>query len=121
MRRFIVLTMMCLLPLQVSWAAVVDYYGHSQGKAAQHFGHHGDAHKAFSEKSDPEKLNSDQQPAKFDLGHDHCHMSGFLGLLNEAVVYPPVPATLPSLRCDEGIYSSPTLDRPERPKWSALA
>jgi hypothetical protein len=121
MRNLVVILMLCLVPLQFSWAAVADYCGHEQGKAAQHFGHHDDEHKAFSEKSDPEKFNSDQQPGKFDLGHDHCHMSGFLGLPNEAVAHTSVPPTLPSLRCDERIRSSLALDKPERPNWHALA
>ena len=116
MRRFLVLIMLCMLPLQISWAVVADYCGHEQGKAAQHFGHHDDEHKAFSEKSD-----LDKQPGKSNLGHDHCHMSGFLCLLNEAVAHTSVPPTLPSLRCDERIRSSLALDRPERPKWHALA
>lgn len=121
MRRFLVLILLCLLPLQISWAAVADYCGHEQEKTAQHFGHHGDEHKAFPEKSDPDKFNSDQQPGKFDLGHDHCHMSGFLGLMNEVAFHASALPAQPSLRCDERAYSSPALDKPERPKWHALA
>jgi len=116
MRRFLILVMLCLLPLQVSWAAVSDYCGHEQGKAAQHFGHHDHDHKVFSEKSD-----SGKQPGKLDVGHDHCHLSGFLGLLNTVVVQASVPPTLPSLRGNERIYSSPALDRLERPNWHSLA
>ncbi|MBT9522580.1 MAG: hypothetical protein IV101_17035 [Dechloromonas sp.] len=116
MRRFLILVMLCLLPLQVSWAAVSDYCGHEQGKAAQHFGHHDHDHKVFSEKSD-----SGKQSGKLDFGHDHCHLSGFLGLLNELVVQASVPPTLPTLRGDERIYSSLALDRLERPNWYSLA
>ena len=116
MRRFLILVMLCLLPLQVSWAAVSDYCGHEQGKAAQHFGHHDHDHKAVSEKS-----NSGKQPGKLDCGHDHCHLSGFLGLLTELVVHASVPPTLPALRGDERIYSSLAPDRLERPNWYSLA
>lgn len=116
MRRLLVLLMLCLLPFQMSWAAVAEYCGHEQEKASQHFGHHDDEHKAFSAKPDPDK-----QPDKFNLGHDHCHMSGFLGLINEAAFHASVPPTQPSLRCDEAVYPSLALDRPERPKWHALA
>lgn len=108
--------MLCLLPLQISWAAVADYCEHDQDKAAQHFGHHDDEHKAFSTKSDPDK-----QPGKFNLGHDHCHMSSFLGFLKEATFHAPVLPALPPLRCDERAYFSLAQDRPERPKWHALA
>ncbi len=116
MKRLFLILMLAVLPLQISWAAVADYCGHEPGKAGQHFGHHDEEHKAS-----PATPDSDNQPGKFDLGHDHCHMSGFLGLLNEAVAHIPVPPTLPSLRCDERIRSSLALDRPERPKWRALA
>ena len=116
MQRFLVLILLCLLPLQISWAAVANYCEHEQDKAAQHFGHHDDEHKAFSAKSDPDK-----QPGKFDLGQDHCHMSVFIGLLNDAAFHAPAPPAQPALRCDEAACSSLALDRPERPKWRALA
>mgnify|MGYP006898455926 CR=1 FL=1 len=116
MRRFLILVMLCLLPLQVSWAAVSDYCGHEQEKAAQHFGHHDHDHKAFPEKSD-----ADKQPGKLNFGHDHCHLSGFLGLLSELVVQTSLPPTQPALRGDERIYASPALDRLERPNWHTLA
>ncbi|WP_239249904.1 hypothetical protein [Candidatus Nitrotoga sp. M5] len=116
MRRFILSLMMCLLPLQISWAAVAEYCGHEQSKAVQHFGHHDDEHKASSAKPDPDK-----QPEKFNLGHDHCHMSVFLGLLNESAFRSPAPPTQPSLRSNEAVYPSITQNRPERPKWSGLA
>ncbi|MBI5860930.1 MAG: hypothetical protein HZB64_01910 [Rhodocyclales bacterium] len=119
MRRFIVLLMLCLLPLQTSWAAVADYCGHGQGEAVQHFGHHDDGHEgyeAYSKKSDPDK-----QPGKADLGHDHCHLAAFLGLLSGTAIHVPDQPVLSPLRCDEPIHSSLALDRPERPKWRALA
>ena len=116
MRRLLVLLMLCLLPFQMSWAAMAEYCGHEQGKAAQHIGHHDAEHKAFSAQSD-----SDKQPGKFNIGHDHCHVSGFLGLLNEAAFLASVIPSQPSLRYDEAAYPSLALDRPERPKWRALA
>jgi len=116
MRRFLVLILLCLLPLQISWAAVIDHCGHEQGKAAQHFGHHDDEHKTFSGKVDPDK-----QPGQYDLGHDHCHMAGFLGLLNRHIVDTTLTPLLPSLRIDAGIHPSPAMVRPERPKWQVLA
>lgn len=121
MKRLIFILLLAVLPFQISWAAVADYCGHEEEKTAQHFGHHDDEHKAFSEKSDPEKFNSDKQPGKFNLGHDHCHMSVFFGLLNDAAFHAFVPPSLPSLRFDEGAYTSLALDKPERPKWHALA
>lgn len=119
MRRFVVFLMLCLLPLQISWAAVADYCGHGQGETVQHFGHHDeghDGHEASSEKSDPDK-----QTGKFNIGHDHCHLAVFLGLLSGTAVHASEQSALPPLRCDERIHASLALDRPERPKWYALA
>ncbi|MBI3524553.1 MAG: hypothetical protein HY066_08485 [Betaproteobacteria bacterium] len=117
MRRFLVLIMLCLLPLQTSWAAVADYRGHGQDEAAPHFGHHNDEHEALPAESGP-----DQQSDQYKLGYDHCHLSGFLCLLNsEPAFHARVPATQSSLRCDELAYPSLVRDRPERPKWRALA
>ena len=116
MRRLLVLLMLCLLPLQMSWAAVADHCGHEPEKGAQHFGHHDDEHQAFSGDSDLNK-----QHGKYDPGHDHCHMSSFMALLNEVVADAAFTPLLPSLRSVEGIHSSLALVRPERPKWFALA
>lgn len=119
MQRLMVLLILCLLPLQISWAAVADYCGHGKGEAVQHFGHHDDGHEgheASSGKSDPDK-----QSGKAGFGHDHCHLAVFLGLLGGTVIHTPDQPALPPLRCDERIHASLPLDRPERPKWYALA
>lgn len=116
MRRFIVLLVLCLLPTQIAWASAVEYVGHGQNEAIQHFGHHDDAHKAFSGHSSP-----DQQTEKSSLTHDHCHTVGFLGFLNDSVFHATLPPADSSLHTDEVAYLSATQDRPERPNWSALA
>ena len=116
MRRFLVLIMMCLLPLQISWAAVSDYCGHAQEEATHHFGHHDDEHEAFVAES-----GLDKQPGKSSFGHDHCHLSGFLGLLNETVSLIPLPPAQLSLHSDGPSYVLLALVRPERPKWRVLA
>ncbi|ADL54958.1 hypothetical protein Galf_0926 [Gallionella capsiferriformans ES-2] len=114
--RFFLVFMLCVLPLQASWAAVAGYCGHEQGKAAQHFGHHDDEHTDFLEKN-----HSDKQSGKLDLGHDHCHMSSFLAVPNVFVAHTPALSSQSSLHCDERIRSSLALARPERPKWHMLA
>ena len=40
MRRFVLLFLMLILPLQWSWAAVASVCRHETGSAAQHLGHH---------------------------------------------------------------------------------
>ena len=117
MRRLFVLFMLCLLPLQISWAAVSDYGGHEPGQTAHHFDHHDDERTASSGLPD-----NGPHPHTDDLGHDHCHMSGFLSLMSETVFFAAIPsALLPSSRHNEATYASLVLDRPERPKWHVLA
>lgn len=111
MRRFLVLLMLCLLPLQISWAAVAEYCGHEQGKAAHHFGHHDEEHKVS-----PDNPNGGKQPGQSGMGHDHCHLSGFQGILSTFTLT-ACNFSQPSLHCDDGPYSHLAPDRPERPKW----
>lgn len=115
MRRLLVLIMLCLLPLQISWAAVANYCGHEQDKTAQHFGHHGDEHTVSSDIPD-----DGAQAGKSNPTHDHCHLSCFMGILSASHL-PAIDFSQPSLHCDNRFPSSLAPDKPERPKWSAPA
>ena len=44
MRRWCAIFLLCLLPLQFSWAAVAAYCGHEVAPQSQHFGHHAHVH-----------------------------------------------------------------------------
>ncbi|GMU44962.1 MAG: hypothetical protein AMXMBFR52_22590 [Burkholderiales bacterium] len=117
MRRLLVLVMLCLLPLQISWAAAANYWEHGeheQDKTAQHFGHHGE-HTVSSDSPD-----DGAQAGKSSLGHDHCHLSSFLGILS-AFHIPARDFSRPSPHCDNCFPPSLAPDKPERPKWSAPA
>lgn len=117
MRRLIILLLLCLLPLQTSWAMVADYCGYEQDKTAQHFGHHDDEHKAspgtLADSTAPEQGNS-----SFD--HDHCHLSSFLGVLSEYTFSMRAPLQL-SLHRDNQSYSFLAADKPVRPNWLVAA
>ncbi len=117
MRRWLALVLLCLLPLQVSWAAVADYCAHEHGQATPHLGHHDEEHEAWPGQSD-----DPTQPGSSPLAHDHhSHLASFVGLLGDAGLAVdtswggslqsydrPPPASIPP-------------DQPERPKWSVLA
>lgn len=121
MRRWLALFLLCLLPLQVSWAAVADYCSHEQETTAQHFGHHDDEHKVWTDQSDGAKQQPDPaQTGESSLGHEHSHLSGFLGLVHEHSVSTP-GSLQPALRCDALTYPSTPPDRPERPNWPTPA
>ena len=118
MRRFLVLFMLCLLPFQTSWATVVDYFGHEQDKAATHFGHHDDGHKAS-----PGTLDDSTAPGQGNasLDHDHSHLSSFLGVLSEYTLSMRAPLQLSLYRGDDQSYSFLAADKPARPNWFVAA
>lgn len=121
MRRWLVLFMLVLMPLQVSWGAVAAYCGYESGEATQHLGHHEHAnhgHEASvpGDAADPD--DGSATPTDGDCGHCHGQHAG--------AVY-RVPASLPEA------YAGPRLSSrqppraahapppPERPQWARLA
>lgn len=115
MRRWLALLLLCLLPLQVSWAAVADYCTHEHGRAAQHFGHHDEEHPASSAPSD----DGPDRSAK--LGHDCKHLSGFVGLVAEPCVATSPPCRSVQPRDAPSVFPALPPDQPERPQWSRPA
>ncbi len=118
MRRLIILLLLCLLPLQTSWAMVADYCGYEQNKAVQHFGHHDDEH----HKASPSTLADSTAPEQGNssLDHDHCHLSSFLGALSEYTFSMRAPLQL-SLHRDDQSYAFLAADKPARPNWFVTA
>ncbi|MEQ1813466.1 MAG: hypothetical protein ABL860_03315 [Candidatus Nitrotoga sp.] len=117
MRRFIILSLLCLLPVQISWAEVAGYCGHEQDKATQHFGHHNNEHKASPGALDGSTA-SDQDGS--NSSHDHCHLSSFLGVLSEYTFSMHTPLQL-SIHRDNQSYSFLAADKPARPNWLIAA
>ena len=120
MRRFFILFMLCLLPVQISWAAVADYCAEPTGDT-QHFAHAADQHAPPVEVFDGELPDNGVDPVQSIFGHDHCHLSGFIGLLSEVTLSTAIVPTVPVLQRENHVFSSQILDRPERPKWHPLA
>lgn len=112
MRRCLAVILLCLLPLQISWAVVADYCAHEHGQA-QHFGHHDDEHEVW-----PGESADGTQPGSSALAHDHhCHLTGFVGLPADAALI-LADARFGSLRAaDHPQPASIPPDQPERPKW----
>ena len=120
MRRLIILFMLCLLPIQISWAVVSDYAAHEPAGNGQHDVHHHGAH-VVATVFDLDLPSHGTDPNQTQFGHDHCHLAGFIGLLatielNAAIV----PDSLFSQGASP-VFTSQILDRPERPKWLSLA
>ena len=122
MRRFLVLIMLCLLPLQTSWAMVADYCEHERDNAAQHFGHHDDEHKASPGTLADNTESGQDNPIQgsSDSSHDHSHLSSFLGVLSVYTLSMRAPLQL-SLHRDDQSYSFLAADKPVRPNWFVTA
>lgn len=121
MRRFFVTILLCLLPVQISWAVVADYHAHEQAGDTQHLAHHADGYGVSAAALDADQPDSGIDPVKLNVGYDHCHLVCFIGLLSEAPVAAPVAPTLSAFHGLRQVFSSQILDRPERPKWHPLA
>lgn len=121
MRRWLILFLLSLLPLQVSWAvaATVDYCAHDQGQTTQHFGHHEDVNVHDHDARAPGADKSHGDTGQLHLDHEHNHLSGFLGLLSEVDISAhKSPQFFP--RRDALIYLSLPPGNLERPNWRHL-
>ena len=69
-KRWLLMFVACLLPLQVSWAAVTAYCQHEQGVEAAHFAHHEHEHHANHPETDEDKTIPGAPHA--DCSHSHA-------------------------------------------------
>jgi hypothetical protein len=123
MRRFVALLLLVLLPLQAVWAAAAPYCQHEGGAASHHIGHHQPEHHADAAQpssADGEGHHDGTNGAGAE--HSDCHVChGGTVLAHEvrlarvmSTTTQPVPTVAHGLPAPPG-------ERPERPKWPALA
>ena len=121
MKKFFLLLLLFVLPLQMSWAAASAYCLHEEGKAAQHLGHHSHEHKAAAD----QPSDADQSSGKSAKGQPHsdcnvCHGIGHAWL-------PPASGMALFDPSSSGVdattffYASHIPDAPKRPDWFPLA
>ena len=122
MRRWLVILLLALLPLQFSWAAVAAYCGHETGRQAQHMGHHAHQHGDQAQAlADLDSAPADQAaPAGFDLDCGHCHGAGASMPAPVGDLLRPAPAAR-TASAAEGRLRTRAQTPPERPQWPALA
>lgn len=114
MKKFFLILLLFVLPLQMSWAAASAYCLHEEGKAAQHPGHHGHQHKAGAEPADKKSLGQPHSDCNF------CHGigQGSLPATNQLAL--PGPASH-AIAPSSFFYASPIPDGPRRPDWTPVA
>lgn len=110
MRRFLIIFLLMILPLQGAWAAAAGYCQHETGAAAKHLGHH--EHKHETKKTDPAKGTS-----VVDNDCAVCHL-GAAGMIPISAL-PSLPDKPQAERVSShaSLFSLIPADRPERPKW----
>lgn len=124
MRRWFVILLLCLLPLQFSWAAVAAYCGHEGNKPAQHLGHHEHQHAgddaASSAHAGSSKTTDSGSPAGFDFDCGHCHGScASVAMPAEPMV--PSAGAAPWVASLQDALRTRAQSPPERPQWRVLA
>lgn len=124
MRRLVALFLLVLLPLQAVWAAAAPYCQHEGDVAASHIGHHQPEHgqhAAHAQHTDAAKGDAGDEGLGGDA-HSDCHVCHG-GTVLTHVVQTLQWANTPSLLAPEPARGQPAPpgERPERPKWPALA
>lgn len=117
MRRWPIILLLALLPLQLSWAAVSVYCQHESGAAAQHFGHHEHQHHADETPKDdsgPKTLGA------VDADCPVCH-AGCATVLHASQVMPVLYSAADMHVGEQALLASPPPTLPERPNWAHLA
>lgn len=124
MRRLVALLLLVLLPLQAVWAAAAPYCQHEGGAASHHIGHHQPEHHhadaAQPSPADGEGHHDGTNGAGAE--HSDCHVChGGTVLAHEVRLAQVMTATTqPAPSVAHGLPAPPG-ERPERPKWPALA
>ncbi|MEH6435077.1 hypothetical protein [Massilia sp. DD77] len=114
MKRFFLILLLVLLPLQFSWAIAGAYCAHEEA-AAPHFGHHVHKHDKANEdgKHDAKKI-------QLDTDCDYCHHVPTSAIFSASSALAQLGPTV-HLRYDGPRYVSYIPDLIPRPDWQALA
>lgn len=133
MRRLVALFLLVLLPLQAVWAAAAPYCQHEGDAASHHIGHHQPEH-AHTHPTVAHAADAIQDDARGSPGetgnpgegaasaHSDCHVChGGSVLAHEVRLVQAMSATVPPVPALAQGLPAPPIERPERPKWSALA
>ncbi|HBG29172.1 hypothetical protein [Candidatus Macondimonas diazotrophica] len=114
MRRLVLILLICLFPLQSSWAAVAHYWEH--GSLYQVMGKAAHAAEA-GERAAAKDTHGHQRTFPT---HDHCHLAGFVAVPSGFTPIAVVSSRMSPPETDSR-YRSQTVRPPERPQWVVSA
>lgn len=121
MRRWLVLILLALLPLQFSWAAVAGYCQHETTPSeAAHFGHHEHHHHAgggttgTTPDTDVHADDAEKSPLGIDSDCAFCHLGALQAFTSPVpMAHASAPALMIALQ--PSLHGSHIPDLPERP------
>jgi hypothetical protein len=122
MRRWVLMLLLCVLPVQLVWAAAAPYCAHEANSTVkQHFGHHEHQHKAGSGGA-----LSEDEPSPTGVQHldcEACHFGCSVTMPNAGIVIGFLPETPANALADppDTSYIPSGPERPDRAKRSAAA
>lgn len=118
MRRFVLLLLLCVLPLQFALAGAVDAFEHAGN------GHSEQSHAAVADQN-VAAVDADDNDDASPRCHGECgtcHFFHSLALFGSRIEALPIMSTTVALSPSSADHRNRvTALRPERPKWSQLA
>ena len=120
MKKFFLVLLMLVLPLQAALAAVETYHGHgaddeSAIEAVLHT-HKGNDHHAAHDPHQNQQHDNKQQDQTCDGDHHHCHAHS-VSVLPNLLTFATLPNALDQAPAGFNGFQSFSSNRIERPKW----
>ncbi|RJG07840.1 hypothetical protein D3870_04890 [Noviherbaspirillum cavernae] len=115
MKKFLLILLLAILPLQYTWAAAAAYCEHEKEVQASHPGHHPHEHQTVDGDSDDQ--------GKVNKVHSDCGVCQFSA---QASFLTTFPAGVPPGDIGHAVrlpdfYSSHIPDGPQKPNWQLVA
>ena len=120
MKKFFLLLLLFVLPLQMSWAAASAYCLHEEGKAARHLGHHSHHHQASAD--DAPQADAGKDLKAKTKAHSDCNVCHGVGhaWLPPATSMPVFDSASLAVDTSSFLYISHIPDAPKRPDWTPV-
>ncbi|MFC4933100.1 cation efflux protein, CzcI family [Massilia sp. GCM10023247] len=119
MKRYFLILLLVLLPIQFSWAIAGAYCAHEEA-AATHFGHHQHKHDEPTGDGTKDDGKHETKKIQLDIDCDYCHHvpSNAIAPASPALAQPGLST---HIQTDSPHYSSHISDLIPRPDWSFRA
>lgn len=120
MKKFLLLLLLTILPIQYAWSMAATYCQHEESKVSKvsHFGHHGHQHQAQA--GDQSDHDEQGQQSKTHGDCEVCHHAVQASVLDDSSVITPAAAGA-LFAPSSPHYLSYIAEGPPRPNWQFVA